>query len=179
MAKYQGDVAACYINTSKKGKKYCTGFIRLPDANGNITSYKFLVFEDNIVAQIEGIDPVNLKGKKLTLEGDFKENTWNGKSEYQLMVSTIEFPEDVPTPSQTTPTPNNISNQETAPSVPVNETSVEDNVGQDQTQMSVPNQPTQEVPPVPGEAPVPGNIPGNQTTPTQTPSFTPPNIPTL
>jgi len=91
---YTGKIAAAYVNTSKKGKEYATFYIVLPDANGNMSSYKGLVFKDELVAGIKQATPEALKGKELQVEGTFKENTWGGKSEWQLMVDEITFPSE-------------------------------------------------------------------------------------
>ena len=140
---YTGKIAAAYINTSKKGKEYSTFYIVLPDANGNTSSYKGLVFKDDLVAKIKSITPEALKGKELIVEGTFKENTWGGKSEWQLMVDDIKFPKDlnVPetAPAETTPTG---SNPPAAPEVP--------------SAPSTPSMPSTPVPEVPSVPEVPG-----------------------
>jgi len=160
MAKYLGKVAVVYVNVSKKGKEYATGYVRLPDANGNPTSYKFLVFDDAIVANIKTAKPEALKGKDLTFDGEFKENTWNGNTEFQLMVNGLEIPEDLLGGTQsvantgTTPVPPS-NDQGTVPTVPTQEapTQVQEN-----TQAEVPSIPT-DIPQVPTEAPTAPSAP--------------------
>jgi len=89
---YTGTITAAYVNLSKKNKDYATGYIQLPDANGANQSYKFLLFDDASVAALKAFDPQNLKGKSISMDGEFKENTWNGNTEYQLMVSSLVLP---------------------------------------------------------------------------------------
>ena len=112
MAEYSGTVTAAYVNVSKKGKEYANGYIRLPDANGNLSSYKFLVFDENEVNKIKEVGPDSLKGKELRVEAEFKENTWNGNTEYQLFVNKIISALGGSAPESTT------SQEQQAPSAP-------------------------------------------------------------
>ena len=101
---YTGVVTAAYVNLSKKNKEYATGYIQLPDANGANQSYKFLIFDDTEVANLKAFGPDALKGQRITMDGEFKENTWNGNTEYQLMVAHIHLPEaDVNTGAPSVP----------------------------------------------------------------------------
>jgi len=95
MAQYTGKITAVYVNVSKKGKEYATGFIRLPDANGNENSYKFLIFAEAEVNKIKQAGPERLKGQTITMDGEFKENTWNGQTTYQLFTNSVIIPEEL------------------------------------------------------------------------------------
>lgn len=158
---YTGVVTAAYVNLSKKNKEYATGYIQLPDANGANQSYKFLIFDDTEVANLKAFGPDALKGQRITMDGEFKENTWNGNTEYQLMVAHIHLPEaDVNTGAPGTP------------SVP----------GGTPSTPSVPNTTVSEVAPVTPEVPSVPEVPSAPSTPSASNEIptvpTVPNIPT-
>jgi len=92
---YIGAINAIYINVSKNNKEYSTGYVNLPDENGQLISYKFLIFKATEVQKIKEFTPEQLKGKTVTLNGNFQLNNYQGNSEYQLMVNTITLPEDL------------------------------------------------------------------------------------
>ena len=124
MANYTGMITAVYVNVSKKGKEYSTGYIRLPDASGNESSYKFLVFKDEEVEKIKNFGPENLKGKTITVDGEFKENTWNGRTEYQLFANSVTLPEETPSAAGAAPVPGTPTTTE-SPSNPQSESQIQ------------------------------------------------------
>jgi len=92
---YIGEIVALYINLSKKNKEYSSGYIRLPDANNEIQSYKFVIFKTDIVQKLKDFGPTNLKGKTIGFVGEFRQNTYNGVTEYQLIVNELSNNESI------------------------------------------------------------------------------------
>lgn len=158
---YTGVVTAAYVNLSKKNKEYATGYIQLPDANGANQSYKFLIFDDAAVANLKAFGSDALKGKSVTMDGEFKENTWNGNTEYQLMAVSIVLPEGVVAPVA----------QENAPATGVPGTAVPTPTAEPvqeattPTVPEVPSVPTMEAPTAPTAPTAPGSVPTIPTAP--------------
>lgn len=156
---YTGVVTAAYVNLSKKNKEYATGYIQLPDANGANQSYKFLIFDDTAVANLKAFGSDALKGKSVTMDGEFKENTWNGNTEYQLMAASIQLPEAV----ASMVSPENAPGTPSA-GVPTPETPVQA-VQEASVVPEVPSVPTMGTPEVPSAPTAPGSVPTIPTAP--------------
>ncbi len=160
---YTGVVTAAYVNLSKKNKEYATGYIQLPDANGANQSYKFLIFDDTAVAALKAFGPDALKGKSVTMDGEFKENTWNGNTEYQLMAASLVLPEAAINPVSPENAPGT-----GAPQAAVPQAEVPPVVPTVPTVPEVPSVPTMsapEVPTAPTAPTAPGAVPTIPTAP--------------
>ncbi len=70
-------------------KKMFNGFITLKDTNGQETSYKMVSFRSQVCYQSEALGERGMKGKLVSVHGVFKENTYQGKTEFQLMAEKI------------------------------------------------------------------------------------------
>jgi hypothetical protein len=77
---------ALYSNGTKKR---FTGFIIVADEHGNETSYKINSFRSQVIIQSETLGERGMKGMHCTVHGNFKENTWNGETKWELMAEKI------------------------------------------------------------------------------------------
>lgn len=87
---FQGTMTYNVVNLVKGGtRKVFNGFISMLDVNGNSASYKVVSFRSHVTLQSEALGERGMAGKKVTIHGTFKENTFNGESKWELMAEKI------------------------------------------------------------------------------------------
>lgn len=87
---FQGTMTYNVVSLYSNGtKKRFSGFIVISDTNGNDTSYKINSFRSQVCIQSEALGERGMAGKKVTAHGYFKENTWNGKTSWELMCEKL------------------------------------------------------------------------------------------
>jgi len=70
-------------------KKRFTGFIVIKDEYNNETSYKINSFRSQVIIQSEALGERGMKGISCEVHGEFKQNTWNGETKWELMAEKI------------------------------------------------------------------------------------------
>lgn len=87
---FQGTITYNTVTLYANGtKKRFSGFIVMLDANNNEASYKINSFRSQVYIQSEALGERGMAGKKATVHGYFKENTWNGETKWELMAEKI------------------------------------------------------------------------------------------
>lgn len=87
---FQGTITYNTVSLYANGtKKRFSGFIVMLDANNNEASYKINSFRSQVCIQSEALGERGMTGKKATVHGYFKENTWNGETKWELMAEKI------------------------------------------------------------------------------------------
>lgn len=87
---YKGVMTYNKVYLVKNGtKKMFTGFIKMADEHGNENSYKMNSFRSQIIIQSEAIGERGMAGKNVEVHGEFKQNTWQGETNWELMAEKI------------------------------------------------------------------------------------------
>lgn len=87
---YKGVMTYNKVYLVKNGtKKMFTGFIKLADEYGNENSYKVNSFRSHVIIQSEAIGERGMAGKNVEIHGEFKQNTYQGETNWELMAEKI------------------------------------------------------------------------------------------
>jgi hypothetical protein len=96
---YPGEFTFGVATVSGAGKEYFTGFVLIPDAEGNKQSYKCMSFRSAVFNQAKHLGAVGdnkavLKGQPVVLMGTFKQNTFQNSKDFgkwELLFDSMEL----------------------------------------------------------------------------------------
>lgn len=87
---YQGKVKFndTATNPGKNTKRFF-GQIDMTDTEGDINSYQMVSFRSQVVSQSENLGKNGMSGKNVKVKGVFEQNTYNGKTNWQLKIDEL------------------------------------------------------------------------------------------